>query len=169
MNAAESEFLKPRVPAAQNAQRLYDVLTSITLAQAIIESGWGKSQLSIECNNDFGIKATHYVSPDEYRKFPTHEFVNGKEVLITASFKRYANLDVCFAAHARLIARSERYAPAMAVRHDPAAFARELQACGYSTNPKYAELLMQLVNEFDLTQYDLQPEPPAQAKQMVAA
>lgn len=169
MTAEQSEFLKIVVPAAQAAQQRYGVLASITIAQAILESGWGKTQLARECLNYFGIKATpHYTAPDSYEEFPTHEYVNGKEVLITASFMKYASLDVCFAAHARLLARADRYKAAMAVRNDAAAFARALQVCGYSTNPSYAGLLMDLVHEFDLTQYDLQPEPPAQAKQMAA-
>lgn len=168
MTAEQCEFLKTAVRAAQYAQRSYGVPASITIAQAILESGWGKSALATECNNFFGIKASNTLDPETYEQFPTHEYVNGQLVGILAAFRRYASPDLCFGAHARLLALADRYRPAMAVRGDPAAFARALQRCGYSTNPNYASLLTELVEEFDLTQYDLQPEPPAQAKRVAA-
>lgn len=163
MTAEQSDFLKKAVLAAQYAQRSYGVPASITIAQAILESGWGKSELASECNNFFGIKASNTLDPETYKEFPTHEYVHGKEVGIIAAFRKYASAELCFGAHARLLACSDRYKPAMAVRGDARAFATQLQLCGYSTNPQYASLLTDLINEFDLTQYDLTPEPPAAA------
>jgi flagellum-specific peptidoglycan hydrolase FlgJ len=50
----------------------------------------------------------------------------------------------------------------MREKNDPAAFASQLQACGYSTSPDYAAALVRLINQFDLRQYDAQPiQPPA--------
>jgi hypothetical protein len=50
-----------------------------------------------------------------------------------------------------------RYRPAMALKDDAVDFARWLEICGYSTNPNYAAQLLQIMKEFDLTQYDVQP------------
>jgi flagellum-specific peptidoglycan hydrolase FlgJ len=168
VNAAQSEFLKTVVPAAQLSQRRYGVPTSVTVAQAILESGWGNTLLARECDNYFGIKAGAHATPDEYREYPTEEFVHGIARHEMARFVRFPNLGLCFAAHARLLACAPRYAPAMAVRNDAIAFTEKLQAGGYSTNPQYAELLQQLIHEFDLTQYDLTPEPPAQEDRVAA-
>ncbi|MGP8269118.1 MAG: glycoside hydrolase family 73 protein [Terracidiphilus sp.] len=147
-------FLRDTVPAAMASQRSSGIPASVALAQAILESGWGQSDLATKANNYFGIKATANATPDEYAEFPTSEFVDGRRVAILAKFARYSSPADSFAAHTRLISQASRYAPAMAVKANPSAFATELQMCGYSTNPNYASSLMQIVNEFDLTQYD---------------
>ena len=157
MTEAESTFLKTTVPAALASQQATGVPASITLAQAILESGWGRSGLARGFNNYFGIKAADHAAPDSYIEMPTHEIYDGQNLSETAKFARYATPADGFKAHACLLAQAPRYAQAMAVREQPAAFAIALHACGYSTNPNYPALLMQLVNQFDLAQYDSQP------------
>jgi flagellum-specific peptidoglycan hydrolase FlgJ len=163
MTQAESIFLSKTVPAALATQKQFGVPASITIAQAITESGWGKSGLAVKANNYFGIKGTHLNDPETYVEFKTEEFVKGVEVTEMADFEKYASVTDSFLAHAQLIATAERYKPAMAVAADADHFAIELQQCGYSTNPSYAVDLMILVNEFDLTQYDTKPEAPPAA------
>lgn len=172
MNAQQNRFLQTVVPAAQAAQRKWGVPASITIAQAILESsnnlGWGQSQLAREYNNYFGIKAAHNAAPNTYVELPTHEYVNGAEVTEEAEFVRYADPGQSFEAHARLLVLASRYRPAMAVRNDPAAFACQLQACGYSTSPTYASGLCRLIRIYDLTQYDVPPDDPAQEAEVAA-
>ncbi len=134
------------------SQKQYRVPASITIAQAILESGWGRSGLATQGHNFFGVKAVH---GQEYVEFSTTEFVHGVKEAVVAEFAKYASPVESFAAHARLIATLPRYAPAMAVASDARAFATAIKACGYSTAPNYPQMLMQLVNEFDLTQYDV--------------
>jgi flagellar protein FlgJ len=142
---AESNFLKLTVPAARASEQATGIPASITLAQAILESGWGRHMPG---NNPFGIKAAHHVAPDSY-------------------VARYATIEDGFKAHGCLLAQAPRYAEAMAVRSNPTRFANALQACGYSTNPEYAAMLMQLVWNFDLTQYDA-PTGAANSQQLTA-
>lgn len=169
MNQQQSDFLRDVVPAAQSSQRVYGVPASITIAQAILESGWGQSALARQCNNFFGIKAAAHAEPESYQEFPTTEFVDGRRTQVMAAFAKYPSPAMCFAAHARLLALAPRYKPAMLVRNDVMAFAQHLQICGYSTNPNYASSLMALVKEYDLTQYDVQqPEPPANQAEVAA-
>jgi flagellum-specific peptidoglycan hydrolase FlgJ len=168
MNAAQSEFLKMVVPAAQYGQRRFGVPASVTIAQAILESGWGKSKLATEYLNFFGIKPGAHAAPDSYVEMPTTEFIDGQPRHVLAPFVRYPNAPLCFGAHARLLSCAPRYASAMAVRNDPAAFAERLQSCGYSTNPRYAAQLHELMRDYDLTQYDLTPLPPAQEERAAA-
>lgn len=56
---SQQEFLNKIVPDAQKLQREHGVLTSVTIAQAILESGWGKSGLTQQANNLFGIKGSY--------------------------------------------------------------------------------------------------------------
>jgi len=168
MNAQQNDFLKSVVPAAQAAQRKWGVPASVTIAQAILESGWGQSALARQANNFFGIKATAHADTSSYTEFPTSEFVDGRRVSEMAKFARYASPAASFDAHAVLLALTARYKPAMAVRNNAAAYALELQVCGYSTNPAYGSELGNLIRLYDLTQYEIPPEDPA-AETAVAA
>ena len=172
VNAQQSAFLRLAVPAAQAAQRKYDVPTSVTVAQAIIESsnalGWGRSQLATEANNFFGIKATDVRDPENYIELPTHEYLHNHMELVEAKFARYQDPAESFEAHARLLAIAHRYMPAMACCHDPETFCIKLQQCGYSTNPSYAVTLAKLIHDYDLTQYDVPPDNPAKSAEVAA-
>jgi flagellum-specific peptidoglycan hydrolase FlgJ len=168
VNELQQTFLKAAAPAAMASQAATGVPASITIAQAILESGWGQSGLAKKANNFFGIKAAAHVAPDSYIQLPTEEIVLGKTVTEQAEFARYASMTDSFKAHGLLLMQAARYAPAMAVRAYPRAFANALQRCGYSTNPNYAGELMHIVNQLDLTQYDTQantqPAAPAEEK-----
>lgn len=167
MTEAESNFLQLAAPAAIASQGATGVPASITIAQAILESGWGK-QVPPNSNNYFGIKATAHAAPDQYVEAATHEVIDGRLVDVTDKFARYSSIAENFKAHGLLLSRAARYAPAMAVKNDPAKFSAAIAHCGYSTNPNYAALLMRIVSAFDLTQYDAQTNPqpakPAEAE-----
>jgi flagellum-specific peptidoglycan hydrolase FlgJ len=151
LTQAETVFFDAVGPVAKLTQEQYKVPASITIAQAILESGWGRTGLALEANNYFGIKA---APGQDYAEFRTAEFVHGQRQIVMADFARYPSVSASFAAHAKLIATSQRYAPAMVASGDASAFATALQACGYSTSPTYASSLMQLVKQFNLTAYD---------------
>lgn len=159
MNAKEQAFLSSVVPAAQATMKVSGVPASVTVAQAILESGWGSSGLAEQANNYFGIKAEHLADAETYCEFPTAEYVNGQRVTIDAKFEKYPTVTDCFEDHAALLSQAKRYAPAMAVKSNAEQFAAELQACGYSTSPTYAAMLTTLIKEFDLEQYDAQLTP----------
>ena len=165
MNAKEMLFLRQIVPAAQATMKVSGVPASVTIAQAILESGWGDSLLARQANNFFGIKAEHLGEPDSYEAFPTAEYQNGTRVMVEAEFEWFPTVTDCFEDHAGLLSQASRYAPAMAAKGNAIAFAHQLQICGYSTNrpplaakpPFYADELIQLIDEFDLEQYDVKP------------
>jgi len=164
------ERLKAVVPAAQAAQRKWGVPASITLAQWMLESGWGESKLAVEAHNYFGIKAHHLSEPDTYEEFRTPEFRNGKRVIEVARFEKYFDAADSFADHAVLLSTAPRYRAAMAACGEPERMAFCLQAAGYSTNPNYAQELIDLMSQHDLLQYDeLPPDDPAQAQEVAAA
>jgi flagellum-specific peptidoglycan hydrolase FlgJ len=142
------------VPAAQASQKQYGVPASVTLAQCILESGWGTTKLSLQANNFFGIKAEHRNDPNTYVEFQTAEYVKGAKVMIEADFEKYPSVEASFTDHARLLATSCRYAPAMGCRTNPQLFSHQLQTCGYSTSPTYGASLYSLITDYKLTQYD---------------
>lgn len=148
------QWLKSLVSGAQATQYYYGVPASVTLAQCILESGWGTTELAKDCNNFFGIKAEHLDEPSTYQDFLTSEYVHGSKIMVHSDFEKYPDVESSFRDHARLLAQAVRYAPAMSKRHDIPGFCQALQDCGYSTSPTYASSLMKIINQFDLTQYD---------------
>lgn len=146
----QTDFIASVVPAAQASEAQYGVPASVTIAQAILETGWGNS-LPPGSNNYFGIKSVAGQSSVECQ---TGEVVNGEPVTITAGFAAYPTPADSFTAHAKLLAENPRYLPAMAQRSDPLAFCTMLQTCGYSTSPIYALTLQTIIIQYNLKQYD---------------
>jgi flagellum-specific peptidoglycan hydrolase FlgJ len=165
--AKRGAFIASIAPAAQQTAAQFGVPASVTIAQAILESSdrfgnWGQSQLALQANNFFGIKARR---ADDYAEFRTAEFRNGHRRAELARFRKFPSESACFAAHAELLAGLERYRPAMAEADDPFVFAARLGpsnlgGCGYSTNPEYAKELASLITEFRLTRYDVKAAVP---------
>ena len=145
-------FITRIAPAAQMGASQTGVPASITIAQAILESGWGESGLAKQANNFFGIKARR---ADDYAEFKTVEFRNGIAGKELARFRKFATEAQCFTAHASLLSQSARYSPAMADSDDPFVFAAKLYECGYSTDPAYPKELASLITQFHLRDYDV--------------
>jgi flagellum-specific peptidoglycan hydrolase FlgJ len=157
----ETKFINSVAPAAQKAAARWRVPASVTIAQAILESSWGKSLLCQLACNYFGIKHNSNSVGEPYVEMQTHEFVKGSEETVPADFVRYFDAEESFSAHGYLLATKPRYTPAMKVKDDPFEFAAQLAACGYSTDPFYASKLNQLILQFRLKQYDAPELPPA--------
>jgi flagellum-specific peptidoglycan hydrolase FlgJ len=159
------ERLHSVASAAQAAQAKWGVPASVTLAQWIIESSWGSSELALTAHNYFGVKARQTLNPVTYVEEPTAEYINGKRTMVKALFEKYPDEAASFYAHASLIASSPRYREAMKHTANPIDFASCLQRAGYSTSPTYALMLVELMREFDLYQYDPTPDGPAAVKE----
>jgi flagellum-specific peptidoglycan hydrolase FlgJ len=132
-------------------QRETGVPASVTIAQAILESGWGRSELSRQANNFFGIKGTGPAGSVTMR---TREVINGSVVYVDAPFRKYHTPQESFADHARLFTQSPRYAEAMRHTHDAFRFAAEIHRAGYATDPEYTNKLHSLMRQYNLTQFD---------------
>lgn len=147
MYERRKEFAEKLVPAAQAAQRKWKVPASVLVAQALVESRWGKSAPARERNNVFGVP----------KRKPRHYAEHLGVYELKRSFRAFASIEACFLAHARLIATSEAYLPAMKNASDPN-FLIDLRDCGYSEDEDYPSKLWKWIKLFDLTQYDLKPE-----------
>jgi flagellum-specific peptidoglycan hydrolase FlgJ len=147
-------FFAMAVGPAQASQKETGVPASVTLAQAILESGWGDNHMGNACNY-FGIKAQPGQPSVTMR---TREVEGGKSVHIDAAFRRFASVEECFAAHGHFLRDNSRYAQAFQST-DGETFARAIAAAGYATDPKYADLLVEIIRENNLTQYDTGAEP----------
>jgi flagellum-specific peptidoglycan hydrolase FlgJ len=148
--SAQQAFINQVAPGAMAAQQRYGVPASVTIAQAIDESGWGQSTLASRYHNLFGIKGT---GPAGSVTLPTQEYLNGQWVSVSSPFRVYHNIAESIADHARLLAMSGYYTHAMADRLVPDAFANDLTGI-YATDPNYGASLIALMRLYNLYRYD---------------
>jgi flagellum-specific peptidoglycan hydrolase FlgJ len=146
-------FIESVAPMAQASAEKFGISASVTIAQAILESAWGKSQLARQCLNFFGIKLAKHEAGD-YQEFKTTEYVNGKPISELDKFRKFRTIQECFDRHAQILMSLSRYAPARAAANDPDMFAIELQRCGYSTDPGYPTKLAKLIARYSLGRFD---------------
>lgn len=143
-------FIDSVAAGAIEGQQKYGVPASVTIAQAILESSWGKSGLSKRAHNLFGIKGS---GPAGSFTAPTHEYVHGKRITIKAAFRAYHTPAESLADHARMVGSNSAYDKAMQVKNDPDAFARALTGT-YATDPKYGQSLIALMKQYDLYRFN---------------
>jgi hypothetical protein len=149
-----AEFIDAVGRAAQHSMKTTGVPASVTVAQAILESDWGRSRLTRQGNNLFGIKALGTGGPAGMVSMGTWEHVDGEDVVVEARFKAYYTLEESIDDHGRFFTRNRRYAAALAVADDARAFAAAIQDAGYATDPSYATKLIRLMDRYDLYRFD---------------
>ncbi|MBZ6010899.1 LysM peptidoglycan-binding domain-containing protein [Leuconostoc gelidum] len=151
----QAAWLKTAVADAKIATIGTGVLPSITVAQAILESGWGQSILtSAPYYNLFGIKqGTGWQGAIVNMK--TSEYVNGKWVTISAPFRAYSSQMASFQDHTKFLLTNSRYAGNGVINaKNYVNMANGLQAAGYATDPTYASRLINLVERYKLQSLD---------------
>lgn len=155
LSASQAAWLKAAAIDAKNATAGTGVRASVTVAQAIIESGWGGSALaSAPYNNLFGIKASSgwYGSQVVMR---TGEYINGRYVTVNAAFRAYASQEASFRDHTNFLLQNGRYAANGVINSGSyQAMAYGLQAAGYATDPSYASTLISVVQRYNLSVLD---------------
>ncbi|OKS89032.1 glucosaminidase domain-containing protein [Mucilaginibacter polytrichastri] len=131
---------------------LYGIPASITLAQGLFESGTGNSELARYANNHFGIKCNSEWKGRSY--FKDDDQVND-------CFRVYANPEESFRDHSEFLKR-KRYAHLFELdKNDYQGWAQGLKDAGYATNPKYPQLLTNLIQKYGLDAFD-RPENEVQ-------
>ena len=127
-------------PHAEKAARELGVNPRALVAQAALETGWGRRHIKRDngdsSHNLFGIKASGWKG--ERATTATHEYVDGQRRTETASFRAYASPAESFGDYVRMLKNSPRYQNALKAGADVRGFARGLQEAGYATDPAYA-------------------------------
>ena len=140
------EYIQTYKDIAIREMKTHKIPASITLAQGLLESGAGNSALAREAKNHFGIKChkgwegdTYYMDDDEKNE----------------CFRKYDDVEQSFRDHSEFLCGRNRYAALFDLDiTDYEGWANGLKAAGYATNPKYAQLLIDRIRLYDLTQYD---------------
>ena len=133
------------------------ILPSITAAQAILESGWGRSELAkVPNNNLFGIKDSEDWH-GEIVTVPTQEYLNGDYITVNAAFRKYASWNDSVVDHAKFFTstewRKDNYRKVVN-ETDYRIAAQELKNAGYATDPSYPGKLIRLIEAYKLYEWD---------------
>ena len=152
----QSHFLSAIKQGAMDGAK-EGVLPSITAAQAILESGWGSSELAKAPNNNlFGIKDSEDWNGESVTVL-TQEYVNGGYITVNAAFRKYASWNDSVVDHAKFFTSTEwrknNYRKVVN-ETDYRIAAQELKNAGYATDPSYAGKLIRLIEAYKLYEWD---------------
>ena len=145
-----SRFLTSLSPMVLTASRQHGVLPSITLAQAVLESGWGRSQLTRDYHNLFGVKAG---SSSQRIRMASREHMRGRLRPSHQIFRRYESKAESIAAHAALLATDRRYAHARPHWTDRHRFLASI-APRYASSPTYPDAVNEIIDLYKLDRWD---------------
>ena len=138
---------------AENEYRGNPLFSSVVIAQACLETGYGKSSLMIKANAIFGIKATKAWKGKVYNS-KTKECYDGvTNVTIDACFRAYSSFADSISDYFDLICKNSRYKKAIN-SSSPEECIKAIKDGGYATDPKYVDSILKIIKSNKLEQYD---------------
>ncbi len=144
------EFLSQLAPEALSSAVETSIPASVTLAQAALESGWGRSGLAVRFNNLFGVKAWGQGAGVI---LPTMESTEGVMERTTAQFMIYPTWSDSLRSHNSLLATDQRYSDALAAGGDWRSFIREIAPI-WASDPNYEANVSSIVERYALDDLD---------------
>jgi len=146
--SSSREFVQAMLPYAERAARRLGLNPKVLVAQAALETGWGKriprTHDGRSSHNLLGIKVGSGWDGERAR-VRTVEYRDGQLSRESASFRVYESPEDCFDDYARMIGSLPRYRDALAAADRPAAYLKALQHAGYATDPNYADKIQSLL------------------------
>ena len=146
LNKYSLQYIKKYAPIAVSEMHKYNVPASITLAQGILESGNGRSQLASKSNNHFGIKChTGWKGAKVY-----HDDDEKGEC-----FRKYKYVESSYEDHSQFLSGRRRYASLFALRKtDYKGWSKGLKKAGYATDKNYPKKLIKIIETYELYEFD---------------
>lgn len=153
--SSPQEFVATMLPMAEAAAEKIGVDPRYLVAQAALETGWGKSIIRTRdgesSHNLFGIKS-HGSWEGEPARVLTTEYKGGKAVKEAASFRAYDSYAQSFDDYVSFLQNNGRYEKALSSTENPERFVKELQQAGYATDPQYARKISQIARKMQTYQ-----------------
>lgn len=158
----QQQFIDSIASSARTLANANDLYASVMIAQAIVESGWGNSALASAPNyNLFGIKGSYN---GQSVTFPTSEYVNGQWITVNAAFRKYPSYKESLEDNVHIL-KTTSFQPGVyyysgAWKSNTKSYkdATAWLTGRYATAPNYAEILNNVIETYNLTQYDSQPQ-----------
>ncbi len=143
MGGNQQRFVSSVRDHAERAAQRLGTSPEILMAQAALETGWGKHVVGGGSNNLFSIKADPSWEGRTVTQ-RTMEVFGGKPVRVSAAFRAYNDVGEAFDDYVDFIQQNPRYQRALERAADPRAYVQELQRAGYATDPAYAQKILQI-------------------------
>ena len=166
----ESEFINRICDLATADYQKTGILASVTIAQAILESGWGSTELFLNANNMFGMKCSLsgntwnsvWDGKSKYTKQTKEQDKAGNEYTVTADFRKYDDILTSINDHSLYLlgamnGKNKRY-EGITESTDPATVIQIIKDGGYATDVNYVSKIMRIIDGYELTQYDIKEE-----------
>lgn len=148
-----TDFLNKIKNGAMETWSTHGILPSITAAQGALESNWGRSTLTIDCNNLFGIKAGSSWTGAKKAYRTAEQDANGNVYYVTAYFRAYDSWADSLLDHGQFFHDNSRYAAVIGLT-DYTAQAQAIKAAGYATDTEYVSKLTSIIEAHDLASWD---------------
>ena len=156
LSDAQQKFIKNVAKYVQQYAPSYGIkVYSPIIAQAILESGWGKSSLAAKYHNYFGLKAGTAWKGKTVNMKTGEEYTPGVHTTISAYFRVYDSMEEGIKGYFEFI-QLARYSNLRGVT-DPKKYLEIIKADGYATSSTYVKNTYALVTQYNLTQYDISP------------
>lgn len=164
MKLTPKQFIESYYPFAKETEDKTGIDARFTLAQAALESGWGKSAVG---NMFFGVKASKNTPVDKKQLLTTREVLGSPNVVfpeiisvkpigggkyeyrVKDWFRKYATPEESFTDHANFFFENKRYSKALEVKSDPCLFAEQIAKAGYATDPNYSSILKSVIRTIE--------------------
>lgn len=148
-----SEFIEQIADCVNKYAYLYGIeVHSPIIAQAILESGWGKSSLASKCHNYFGLKCGSAWKGKSVNMATKEEYKVGTLTNIRDNFRVYDSMDAGVKGYFDFI-NTSRYANLKGVK-SPEEYVKRIKADGYATSSKYVDNIMRVIRDNKLTRFD---------------
>ncbi len=155
LDMSTDEYIATMGPIAQADFSRNDVFASVTLAQSIIESGWGKSGLTQQANNMFGIKCSSNWD-GECINMETGEYGSSGYYTTDSNFRKYNSIEDSVNDHSLFLKENPRYPNAGVF--DATTYQEQIRAihnAGYATDPNYSSTIINTIEMYDLDKWDV--------------
>lgn len=157
---SKQEYVDKWSPVAVQEMHLYGIPASITLAQGILESANGNSDLATKGNNHFGIKCHGWDGKKMYKDDDAKD----------ECFRVYGNAEESFRDHSEFLKTYSRYAFLFEYAQDDyKSWAKGLKKAGYATNPKYPDMLIGIIEDLELYEFDLGDTPESYIPELIVS
>lgn len=153
MAYTRAQFIAIVAPMAQEDSKKSNILASLTIAQAILESADGNSGLATQGKALFGIKASGGWRGKVWTG-RTVEYYDATRTVITAGFRAYDSWEESIADHSKFLTSKSRYAKVVGEK-DYKKACQYIYEAGYATDPNYTQKLINLIETNNLTRYDV--------------
>lgn len=153
-SAGIDDFVKSILPYAQKAASVLGLDPKILMAQAALETGWGKfvaQDNSGTSNNLFNIKSNSKKAGAKV-EIQTTEYIANIPFKMKAAFKKYESVEHSFNDYIDLVKNNSRYEEAVANAHNPQRYIKALHEAGYATDPNYASKILSIYNSTELNE-----------------